>query len=184
MGRFTVQAERPAAELDAAVTSALAGAREHVEVLIPGTSVTGRMRVLSRTESLTIKSEALSLFRDQNLVNKDGSIAAVAAEDWKCEIAVRHLAVAVREHDDGPPLASLEDWRDELTDEQISAPWDRYQDLRDRLDPLGEDSRPLSEDEITIMYAAAKKKDVLVLRSFGLHRLAQFVITLVDRPAT
>lgn len=180
MGRFT---PRMPAEIEATAAVVLAGAREHVEVSIPGTEVTGKMRVLTRSESLTVKAEALALFKERGLVNDDGRIAAVAIDDWKGEIAVRHLAVAVRELDGGPPLAPLDDWR-ELSDEQISGPWDRYQDLRDRIDPLGDDSKPLTADEIAVLRAASKKKDVVVLRSFGLHKLALFAITSVDEPAS
>lgn len=186
MGRFASRqpAELGKDELDAAVESVLAGARVYVDVAIPGTEAAGRMRVLTRSESLTVKAEAMELFKERGLLTDEGRVAAVAAEDWKCEIAARHLAVAVREHDDGPPLAPLDDWRDELSDEQLSGPWDRYQDLRDRLDPLGDDSKPLTADEFAILRAAAKKKDVVVLRSFGLHKLALFAITSVDQPAT
>jgi hypothetical protein len=180
MGRFT---PRPPAELEATAAAILGGAREHIAVAIPGTDVTGKMRVLTRSESLTVKAEALALFKERGLVNDDGTIAAVAGEDWRCEIAARHLAVAVREHDDGPPLAPLEDWR-ELSDEQISGPWDRYQDLRDRLDPLGADARPLTADELAILRAASKKKDIVVLRSFGLHKLALFATTSAELPAS
>jgi hypothetical protein len=180
MGRFT---PRPPAELEATAAAILGGAREHIDVAIPGTEVTGKMRVLTRSESLTVKAEALALFKERGLVNDDGTIAAVAGEDWRCEIAARHLAVAVREHDDGPPLAPLDDWR-ELSDEQISGPWDRYQDLRDRLDPLGADSRPLTADELAILRAASKKKDIVVLRSFGLHKLALFATTSAELPAS
>lgn len=181
MSRF---APKQPEELAAVVGSVLAGVREHVDVNIPGTEVSGKMRVLTRNESLAVKAEALELFRERKLVTEDGMVAAVAHDDWKCEIAVRHLAVAVRECDDlDVPLAPLEDWR-ELSDEQISGPWDRYQDLRDRLDPLGNDSSPLTEDELAVLRAASKKKDVTVLRSFGLHKLALFATTLADQPAS
>lgn len=180
MGRFT---PRPPAELEATAASVLGGAREHVDVAVPGTDAAGRMRVLSRSESLTVKAEALAAFKERGLVNADGTVAAVALDDWRCELAARHLAIAVRAHEDGPPLAPLDDWR-ELTDEQISGPWDRYQDLRDRLDPLGAEASPLTADELAVLRAAAKKKDSGVLRSFGLHKLALFATTSVDPPAS
>lgn len=182
MGRF---AKREPVDLDDAAESALAGVRRHVDVEIPGTETVGKMRVLTRSESLGVKADALELFKERGLVAGDGTIAVVARDDWRCEIAARHLAIAVRQADDlDTPLAPLEDWRDELTDEQISGPWDRYQDLRDRLDPLGDDSRPLTEDEHAQLRAASKKKDLVVLRSFGLHKLALFAATLADQPAT
>lgn len=182
MGRFTTTS--PQDEALTTTASVLAGAREHVDVSIPGTETAGRMRILTRSETLAVKAEALALFKERGLTTDDGMIAAVAHDDWKCEIAARHLAIAVREADDlDAPLAPLEDWR-ELSDEQISGPWDRYQDLRDRLDPLGLDSKPLTVDEVTVMRAASKKKDVAVLRSFGLHKLALFATTSADLPAS
>jgi hypothetical protein len=182
MGRF---AKRKPADLEEAATSALAGVRLHVDVDVPGTEVVGKMRVLTRSESLTVKAEALDLFKERGLIAENGAVAHVARDDWNCELAARHLAVAVRQADDlDMPLAPLEDWRDELSDEQLSGPWDRYQDLRDRLDPLGDASKPLTPEEIAIMRDASKKKDVTVLRSFGLHKLALFAITSADRPAT
>ncbi len=182
MGLF---AKRQAAELADVAESALAGVRRYVDVEIPGTDAVGKMRILTRSETLAVKAEALELFRERGLVADDGTIAAVARDDWRCEIAARHLAIAVRQAGDtDTPLAPLEDWRDELSDEQLSGPWDRYQDLRDRLDPLGDDSRPLSEEEIAMLRAASKKKDLAVLRSFGLHRLALFATTLADQPAS
>ena len=185
-GRFAPRAAaapRPAAELEATIGAVLAGARVYIDVQVPGTDAAGRMRVLTRSESLSVKVEALALFQERGLVHGDGLIAAVAADDWRCEIAVRHLAIAVREADDGPPLAPLADWR-ELTDEQIGGPWDRYQDLRDRLDPLSAEASPLTADELAVMRALAKKKDAAALRSFGLHRLALFAATSADPPAS
>ena len=180
-GRFARQTPD---EARAAAGSALAGVREHIDVTIPGTETTGKMRVLTRNESLTVKAEALAAFKDRGLVTDDGMIAGVAHDDWKCEIAARHLAIAVRVADDlDAAVAPLEDWR-ELSDEQLSGPWDCYQDLRDRLDPLGVDAKPLTADELAVMRAAAKKKDSVALRSFGLHRLASFAITTAEPPAS
>lgn len=185
MGRFAPITEAAAEQV---AESALAGAsvREHVEVDIPGTTVKGMMRVLSREEQLLLKADALKAFREQGLVNRDGSIAAAAQDDWKCEIAVRHLAAAVRNPENlQEQLAPIGDWRTELTDEQIAGPWDKYQDLRDRLDPLGDDSIVnLTANDIAIIHAAAKKKDAVLLRSFGLHKLALYAITSADPPAS
>lgn len=179
MGRFAPITEAAAERV---VESALAGAgcQVHVDVEIPGTGIKARMRVLTRAESLQVKADALALFKERGMLNRDGSIAAAAGDDWKCELAVRHLAIAVRKLDSevDEPLAPLDDWRDELTDEQISGPWDRYQDLLAQIDPLGEHTIDrLTAGDVAMIESASKKKDVVLLRSFGLHKLALYAIT-------
>lgn len=179
MGRF---APITPAAAERVAESALAGAslRVHVDVEIPGTGIKGRMRILTRAESLLVKADALALFKERGMINRDGSIAAAAIDDWKSELAVRHLAVAVRLADAeiDEPLAPVEDWRDELSDEQISGPWDRYQDLLAEIDPLGDETIDrLTASDVERIREASKKKDVVLVRSFGLHKLALYAIT-------
>lgn len=185
MGRFAPVTNEDA---DRIVESALSGAgrRLHVDVEIPGTELKGRMRLLSRDEAVQVKADAFALFKERGLVNRDGSIAAAAHDDWKCEVAVRHLAIAVRDPEDtDQELAPVDDWRAELSDEQISGPWDRYQDLVAEIDPLGDASiDQLSNTDVERIRDAAKKKDAVLLRSFGLHKLALYAITSAAPPAS
>ncbi len=175
----------PGAEPSARGLAELLGARVHVSVMIPRTKIAGEMRLVDRDESLAIKSQARKAFEAAGLVTEQGLVVEAAVEDWNAEIGVRHLAIAVRDpKDTNRPLDSLEEWR-RCDDEQISALWNRYQDLREELDPFGsnEETPKLSEADVEIMIAASKKKEHAVLMSFGSRKLASFAITSAAPPA-
>lgn len=155
-------------------------ARVHIDVTIPRTNIRARMRLVSRGEALAIKSAVFRQFKDAF----DAQVNSLTVADWNLEVAARHLAVAVRDPEDElRPLATIDQWH-ECDDEQIAALWEQYQDLRDQLDPVGEDSAPLTEQELGELEAAAKKKDAAVLTSFGSRKLARYVTTLGERPAS
>jgi hypothetical protein len=155
-------------------------ARLHVDVTIPRTAIKARMRLVSRDEAFAIKSSVFGQFKDAF----DAQVNSLTVAEWNNEVAVRHLAAAVRDPaDETRPLARLEDWR-ACDDDQIAALWEQYQDLRDKLDPLGEDAAPLTEREFGELEAASKKKDVAVLTSFGSRKLARYAIILASRPAS
>jgi hypothetical protein len=163
----------------------LLGARVFVDVTIPRTKITGRMRLVGRSEALAITSAARREFQAAGLI-EDGRVALMAIADWNAEIGVRHLACAVRDPaDESKALAALSEWR-ECDDEQISALWNRYQDLREELDPLGDHgaAEVLSADDLELMRAAVKKKEPSVLMSFGSRKLAIFATTSDEPPAS
>jgi hypothetical protein len=166
-----------------AAAAALAGTRQHVDVAIPRTTIKARMRLVTRTEALSIKADAHRQFQSQALTTPQG-VNPLTVADWNLEIAVRHLAVAVRNPaDESSALSTLEEWR-ECDDDQIAALWEQYQDLRDRLDPVGDDATPVTEHELAELELAAKKKAAAVLMSYGSRKLARYVITLVGQPAS
>jgi hypothetical protein len=160
------------------------GEREHISVTVPRTSVVGRMRLVGRDDAFAIKSEARASFARARLLDERGRVVVEAADDWNCEIAARHLAIAVRDpSDESKPLAALEVWR-QYDDDQIAALWTQYRDLRDRLDPLGDDSAPLTAHDILTMREAVKKKEWAVLMSFGSPKLASFALSSAEQPAS
>lgn len=166
------------------MTAALAG-RVHVPVEIPRTAVKGQMRLVGRSEALQIVSEARELFKSKKLPTEPATLAAAGLlSEWNAEVAVRHLAIAVRRPDDASrPLESLDEWR-ECDDEQISALWEQYKDLQDRIDPLAK--LDLGDADRAAIEAAAKKKpaEVDLLTSYGSRRLALYVISTVAQPST
>lgn len=163
------------------------GARVHDPIVIPRTDTRGAMRVLGRDESFGLLAEVREVFKSANLIDDRGRVLEVAVAEWNNEIAVRHLAIAVRDPDDtSKPLAPLSQWRDECDDEQIAALWGEYQDLRDRLDPLGDESilaGNLTATDVELMRDAVKKKEPSVLLSFGSRKLASFLLSSVEQPA-
>ncbi len=178
---------RPTEALEPATggLSDLMGARVHIQVTVPRTSIAGSMRLVDRDEALAIKSLVRKVFQAAGLVTDAGLIVGTAIDDWNAEIGVRHLAIAVRDpKDESKPLDSLEEWR-RCDDDQIAGLWNRYQDLREQIDPIGanEDTLKLSEADLEMMRVASKKKEVEVLMSFGSRKLAIFVTTTAEPPA-
>ena len=160
------------------------GSREFVDVFFPGTKIRGRMRLVDRAEAFSVKGEALDAFRRAKIVGESGAVPAVALDDWNVEIAARHLAIAVRDPADvSKALKPLAAWR-ALDDDQIAGAWSDYQDLRDRLDPLGDDAPRLSESEFAVMREAVKKKESAILMSFGLRKLTAFALSSAEQPAS
>lgn len=144
------------------------------------------MRLVRRHEALALLAEARAAFAEKKLPIDPSALSAPGLlNEWQCEIAVRHLALAVRDPaDTAKPLASLEEWRD-CDDDQIAALWQRYQDLREEIDPLA-NLEQLTEAEFAAIRLAAKKKppEVDLLTSYGSRKLAAFVISTVEPPAS
>lgn len=155
----------------------LGGARVHCDVIVPRTEVTGRMRLLSRAEIANVKASTREHFAGLKMpVDPALLMAAGLLDEWNTEIAVRYLAVAVRDpNDESKPLAETEDWRD-LDDDQIAAVWRKYQDHEDRLDPMNP-SVALTEEDRANIERLAKKGEASLLMPYGSLRLATYLTT-------
>jgi hypothetical protein len=186
MGKFGRQADPQDADgIDGdALADAVLGARVFVDVTIPRTALAGRMRLLSRGERRMVTAAARKELAAKGFpVDVNAVVALGATDEWNAEIAIRTLAIAVRDPKNaGHVLGTLEDWQ-ELDDEQIGALWARYEDLRAELDPLA-DSATVTEADLGAIRDAAKKKELTLLMSYGSQKLARFAITTVDPPAT
>lgn len=156
----------------------LAGARPTAEVTIPRTQLKARLRLLSRAEQLQVMADAHRAFDELGLpVGAPGLVA-----EWNGEVAVRHLAIAVREIDTDQPLAGLEDWRQHCDDDQIAWLFQEYQSLGHRYDPLGQTT--ISQAELAALQHAAKKKEADLLMSYGSRKLALFAISMAEAPSS
>lgn len=162
------------------LAEALLGARVWIDVTVPRTTVKGRMRLLSVAEDRTVAVETRDALKDYGMPSE----GVGAREAWVNENALRTIQIAIRNPDDETePLADVDEWQ-ECDDDQITALWVEYQSLRDRHDPLGESAPGLTQEELDALTTAVKKKDRTVLMSFGSRRLADFAITLANRPAS
>lgn len=156
------------------------GAREFVDVVVPRTSIAGRMRLLSRRENNEARLATLHALAAMGIDSKTSS--SIYVDEWNAEFNARILSTAVREPKDiDKPLADIEDWR-QCDDDQITALFVQYNDLAYKIDPLANPSE-LAKDEIDAMSSAAKKKLADILLSYGSRKLALFAITLADQPA-
>lgn len=156
------------------------GARVFEVVTIPRTNYKGRMRVVSRAETFRIKTEARKYFTDEKMPLDNH--AAFGAEEWSNEIAIRTLAVAIRNPRDVTlELAPLAEFRD-LDDDQVDKLWIDYRDFRAQVDPLG--FGELSDADFAAMVAAAKKKQPELLIGFGSSKLVLFAMRLAEPPTS
>lgn len=91
------------------------------------------------------------------------------------ERAVRTLARTVRDPEDhAKPLGTVDEWG-ALDPDVVSACWQTYGDVRERLDPLA--SIDLTPDERLAVQVAIKKKDANLLRSFGIAKLSAYLLS-------
>ncbi len=157
------------------------GARIYVDVVVPRTQIAAKLRLLSRSEMSEVKVATLYALNQMG-IDKSTPID-VYAQELNAERDARIVSLAVRDpRDVTKPLASIEDWR-QLDDDQIIAMFVQYNDLANRLDPLGE-TMELSVEEIAAMTSAAKKKLADILLSYGSRKLALFAISTVEQPST
>lgn len=159
------------------------GARVHVDIVIPRTSIAGKMRLVSRREDFEATAEARAFLADSGFpIDGTGYSALGTAETFSHELQARLLAVAIRDPADvSRALATVDDYR-ELDGDQLDILGAHYRDLRAKLDPIG--AMSLEPKELEAMLDAAKKKDMESLMAFGSAKLARFAITSADQPAS
>jgi hypothetical protein len=103
-----------------------------------------------------------------------GALAIENAAQYELDFARRVLAVAARDPDDRAlPFGTLEEWG-ALDVDVINLAWQVFGDVRERLDPL---SRELSAEEGIAIQSAIKKKDALLLRTYGVVKLSIWLAT-------
>lgn len=108
-------------------------------------------------------------------------LSAMTALTYEAERAVRTLAEAVRDPDTrAVHFGTLAEWQG-LDSDIIATAWHVYCDVRERLDPLAE---PLTAAERGTIEAAIAKKNSMLLRSFGVSRLATYLATTDAPPST
>lgn len=98
---------------------------------------------------------------------------------YELERKARILAAAVRRADDAThttPLLSQEKWLKKVDDDLIAACFERYRDVRNRLDPIGIGT--LSDEDMALISDAFKKKDGTTLLSYGAIKLVLWLLTM------
>ncbi len=104
-----------------------------------------------------------------------------SAEVFEMKLARYTLARAVRDpNDHAAPFGTLEEWG-ELDPDVINTAWQVFGDVRERLDPM---SLALDDAERIAIEIALKKKDGPLLRSFGITKLAIYMLTTAAPPSS
>lgn len=104
-----------------------------------------------------------------------------SAAQYEAELAMRVLSVAAREPSDhAVAIGSIEEWG-QVDNDVLNAAWQAFGDVRERLDPVG--STP-TDDDLVAISAAVKKKDAMLLRTFGVVKLSHWLATTAELPST
>lgn len=140
------------------------------------------VRMLSRSEEASIDL-AMAKWLSQ-LTGVEGisetALASIGGMPVSSERATRVVAIAARDPEDtSKPFGTLDEWR-QLSDVQIGAAYEAYEDLVEEMDPLG---RGLRTDEIAGIRDAIAKKNLSLLVAYGSRRLALYLSTTVEPPA-
>lgn len=168
-----------------AVELALAGGRVWRELKVPRTNLVARMRLVTRAEALQIKADVRRVLASFDMpVDLQALAQGAVLDEYNVEVAVRHLAVAVRQADIDAPLLDVEAWRNNCDDDQIAAMWHEYQGFAQSVDPLGAGLGSLSDADLAAIRAAAKKKDLTLLMSYGSRALAICLATSDAPPSS
>jgi hypothetical protein len=135
------------------------------------------VRVLGADEAQDVEAEVVQAMDAKKIAFSDGTVITFEAERAK-----RTLARAVRTTDDhGAMFGTRDEWGRVDTD-TLSACWQIYGDVRERLAPL--DGPALSDSDRALIHAAWSKKNTTLLRSFGVAVLATYLATTECPPAS
>jgi hypothetical protein len=122
--------------------------------------------------------EEVQITARRELAAAELELEITTAEVFEMKLARHTLARAVRDpNDHAVAFGTLEEWG-ELDPDVINSAWQVFGDVRERLDPM---SLELSDNERATIEIAIKKKDGRLLRSFGITKLAIYMLS-TDAP--
>ncbi|MGE0547617.1 MAG: hypothetical protein AB7O24_04255 [Kofleriaceae bacterium] len=99
---------------------------------------------------------------------------AVTALSYEAERAALTLARAAKAPEDRKsPFGTIEEWG-QVDSDTLSAIWQIWGDVRERLAPL---DTALPQDQRDLIASAIAKKNSILLRSFGVSALATWLVT-------
>lgn len=168
------QKAAPASSVSA-LKRAVIGGRRGENVTLP---VLGAARIELLGAKATNEAAALAIkrFESRGLV-----LNGITARRHDLEFAVVTLSLAVFDPaDTSKPFGTLEEW-EALDEPLVSACWHVYGDVEERLNPM---EYPLSVADVVGIEMALKKKDGPLLRSYGVKKLCDFMLTTADLPST
>lgn len=156
--------------------AALAGARARRKITISSLGLTAWLTLAGHAATQEIEGATFKRMAELGL-----ELGPLTSATYEAERAVRTLAVVVFEDESlTVPLGSLEEWQ-RVDLDTLNLLWQEYGDLREERDPV---AAPLPREERELIEAAIQKKSAPLLRSFGARRLATWLLSTADLPAT
>lgn len=182
LGAAIANGSAPQASPASRFMAALSGKRPRRVVTVPELELPGVMTLLGTTRSIEIEGDVQRTMLALGL--EPGPMTIIQFELAR---AVRHLAEAVFEPDErdaaiasSRPLGTVEEWGS-LTKEAVTELWAVYCDLCEAHDPA---TLRLTEAEYNELVDAVQKKSAPRLLYSGARKLAAFLLTTVDPPAS
>lgn len=162
---------------------AATGAITYRDVVIPvAGGVRCKMRLLGHDEQMAATAAFAERVRELRL-----DADWLSKDTLEQERARQYLMRACRDPDDvGRQVGDAEDWSSEAINGPILIGlWIDYADMVATFDPAGADQLdPLSAEDLRDLAAAVEKKSVATLVAFGSSKLARYLLSSADQPAT
>jgi hypothetical protein len=178
MGKLA-DAQNSVSAKETALAAALSGSQHFEDVTItlaPGKTITAKMTPIGVARALDIEGEVLRAMAERSIAQD-----VMTQGEYELERALRVLAETVRDPvDTSQPVGTIADWG-KLGLDTVGSVWSAYGDMRERIDPM---SVPLTETEGADIRDAISKKNATLLRYFGARRLASYMLTTADPPAS
>ncbi len=135
-----------------------------------------RVEILGAVETQEVESSVYKAMAAHEIEQN-----VITVDRFELERAYRTLARSVRDPEDKSKVFGTVDEWGALDNDVIVAAWQVYGDVRERLDPL---STPLTADERVMIEIAVKKKDAVLLRTFGTVKLCAWLASTDVLPST
>lgn len=153
----------------------LAHARQGETLRVAGFGMM-RLEIVGSRDQQEIEATVQRIMRERGI-----ALDRATSTVYELERAIHTLAIGARDPDDPrSPYGSLAEW-EAINSDMILAAWDAYGDVRQRQDPI---AVPLTDDERADIEIAVKKKAPLLLRTFGLVKLCDWLTTTDVLPST
>lgn len=177
LGKAIARTAPAASSAPSRFMAALAGKLVRKPITIPALGLEAVLTLLGGERLLDIDGDVLRAMEKRGI-----ELSVLTQGKFELETATRVLAEAILEAGDTStkPLGTVAEWG-QLTPEVIGDLWRQYTDLREEHDPSIDE---LTSDEIVELRVAVSKKNGALLRVFGTRRLAAYLLTLDDPPAS
>jgi hypothetical protein len=176
LGSALASPPAPAASAASRFMAALQGRRPMKPITIPGLDLPAVMVIVGSERMLDLEGESLRAMESRGIPR-----IVMNEARFELDLALRVLAEAIVESKENPvAIGTLAEWG-KLPPETIVALWLEYTALREEFDPADVE---LTKAEIEEIHDAVVKKNATLLRYFGPRRLASYLLSTSEAPAS
>lgn len=176
LGSALAQAPAPTSSAGSRFAAALQGRRPIKPIVIPGLDMPAALLLVGSERLLDLEGESLRAMERRGIPRD-----VMNEPKFELDLAIRVLAEAVVESEENlTAVGSASDWG-RVAPEAIVALWLEYAALREEHDPA---DVALTDDDVRQIRDAIVKKNGMLLRYFGPRRLASYLLSTSEEPAS